>query len=722
MKRVIQRKAKQGICDELLSASDSLKKRKRASQDIGNKTRTSAAMLGLALSFGASGSILSCHNKRAVATEPPSEGISSVQEELEENFSTQALAEPTVQTFAHVIREGETLWTLADYYSLSSETVAKVNGFENDVVLSVGQTVQIPHTARIPPEPVPQPVEVSAVVEEQAVVDQLDPSEENLSVEATEVAVNNNLAHIQVKATTVDISQKILDKHSSLDSKPSAESFTVVEQNSVINEIDSEVIEQAEIAIKPSANSNASQGAVSEVEILREMGHQVTDSSSLDAPALDATVSVSIDQPLLVGEPIAFSTLEDEPRATPALTIPGASLQPVVVPNVPETHQIQAGETLASIAQRYGISTQQLATANGIRNPNRIFAGRVLNLPDSVSLGADPVSVPTGENVVAALDTAIATRSLEQAIGSGEQDVQVAAIVPESDAVRSSDFYVQRLLSEIETISADYRQSSPGLPTTVNIAAVVPSLDSNGVYSPVDTAATADAGATLVDEEELLGDSDTAETEVQIAASVINPQFPSDGETAAEPITQPTVLPEATVEFEETQLLAAAPLGSENYVPLSEPVTGRMVSPSLPPLLAPDNYLPTVPTQFNGYIYPAQGTLTSGYGWRWGRMHRGIDVAAPIGTPIVAAAPGVVEFAGWNSGGYGNMVDIRHSDGSRTRYAHNNRNLVRVGQQVSQGEQIAEMGSTGYSTGPHVHFEIHLPEQGTVNPIAYLSR
>jgi murein DD-endopeptidase MepM/ murein hydrolase activator NlpD len=103
-------------------------------------------------------------------------------------------------------------------------------------------------------------------------------------------------------------------------------------------------------------------------------------------------------------------------------------------------------------------------------------------------------------------------------------------------------------------------------------------------------------------------------------------------------------------------------------------------------------------------------------------MHRGIDIAAPTGTPIYAAAAGVVEHAGWNSGGYGNMVEIRHPDGSMTRYAHASRIHVRSGDEVEQGAQIADIGSTGYSTGPHLHFEVHLPSQGTVNPMAYLSR
>lgn len=119
-------------------------------------------------------------------------------------------------------------------------------------------------------------------------------------------------------------------------------------------------------------------------------------------------------------------------------------------------------------------------------------------------------------------------------------------------------------------------------------------------------------------------------------------------------------------------------------------------------------------------VWPARGSLSSRYGRRWGRMHQGIDIAGPTGTPIVAAAEGVVVASGYSSGGYGNVVDIQHADGSLTRYGHNSRLLVGVGQQVKQGQNIAEMGSTGRSTGPHLHFEYHTGSGYAVNPIAYL--
>ncbi len=121
-----------------------------------------------------------------------------------------------------------------------------------------------------------------------------------------------------------------------------------------------------------------------------------------------------------------------------------------------------------------------------------------------------------------------------------------------------------------------------------------------------------------------------------------------------------------------------------------------------------------------GWIWPAQGVFSSGYGWRWGRMHKGIDVANNVGTPIVAAQSGQVVSSGWNEGGYGYMVEIRHPDGTLTRYAHNSRLAVRAGDLVNQGQVISYMGSTGRSTGPHLHFEIHPPGQGAVNPLQFL--
>ena len=146
------------------------------------------------------------------------------------------------------------------------------------------------------------------------------------------------------------------------------------------------------------------------------------------------------------------------------------------------------------------------------------------------------------------------------------------------------------------------------------------------------------------------------------------------------------------------------------------------VSPQLPQLTA-SAYLPDVQDYglSTGYIWPADGVFMSGFGWRWGRIHAGIDIAAPIGTPILAAASGVVDYSSWNDGGYGNMIDIRHADGTITRYAHMNELYVKEGQTVDQGQTIGAMGSTGFSTGPHLHFEIRPNGGSAIDPMSFLA-
>jgi murein DD-endopeptidase MepM/ murein hydrolase activator NlpD len=119
-------------------------------------------------------------------------------------------------------------------------------------------------------------------------------------------------------------------------------------------------------------------------------------------------------------------------------------------------------------------------------------------------------------------------------------------------------------------------------------------------------------------------------------------------------------------------------------------------------------------------IWPSEGVITSRFGWRWGGSdwHPGIDVAADSGTPIVATAAGVVVASGWN-GGYGRQVIVDHGYGITTSYAHNSENAVSVGQKVKKGQLVAYMGSSGFSTGPHVHYEVKV--NGTaVNPAGFM--
>jgi lipoprotein NlpD len=115
-------------------------------------------------------------------------------------------------------------------------------------------------------------------------------------------------------------------------------------------------------------------------------------------------------------------------------------------------------------------------------------------------------------------------------------------------------------------------------------------------------------------------------------------------------------------------------------------------------------------------IWPTAGQISQTFH----RYHEGLDIAGPAGTPILAARNGTVTMAGWDDWGLGNAIVLQHQDGSRTVYGHNQRLFVRVGQSVYQGQTIAEMGSTGNSTGPHLHFEVRPNGRDPVDPLGFL--
>jgi murein DD-endopeptidase MepM/ murein hydrolase activator NlpD len=133
-----------------------------------------------------------------------------------------------------------------------------------------------------------------------------------------------------------------------------------------------------------------------------------------------------------------------------------------------------------------------------------------------------------------------------------------------------------------------------------------------------------------------------------------------------------------------------------------------------------DSYSPpsdTTPSAA-GLIWPVNGPVTSPFGMRWGRMHEGIDIGVPYGTPIHAAASGRVIYAGWMEG-YGNLTAIDHGRGLSTAYGHQSSIGVSVGQTVTQGQVIGYVGCTGHCFGPHLHFEVRINGR-PVDPLGYL--
>lgn len=173
----------------------------------------------------------------------------------------------------------------------------------------------------------------------------------------------------------------------------------------------------------------------------------------------------------------------------------------------------------------------------------------------------------------------------------------------------------------------------------------------------------------------------------------------------------------AGISVNQYQALSADSRTLHEFVPVQH--SEGQSAPAVAAMTRSQNKLATTPS-----IWPVSGGVTSAYGWRnspWGggrELHPGIDIANNMDTPVVATADGkVVRSEG--SEGYGNIVEIDHGNNISTIYGHNSRILVQAGQDVRKGQVIAYLGSTGKSTGPHVHYEIRV--NGTaVDPLSYL--
>ncbi|NJN30597.1 MAG: peptidoglycan DD-metalloendopeptidase family protein [Synechococcales cyanobacterium RM1_1_8] len=371
---------------------------------------------------------------------------------------------------------------------------------------------------------------------------------------------------------------------------------------------------------------------------------------------------------------------------------------------------------------------QSLAAANGISDPDLIFVGQNLRLPSGANIAPANIASATGQpgaNQVQVANPVVAS-------APAPISPAPASPAPVAQADGSVD-YVDSLLDEIRSLRQKYRSEAQA-----NLAAApkasAPEASAATQAAATQTAAT-QAAATQAAATEATVAVQPAPRPAAAArplAAPLPPRTVSPAAGLASPQSAPApsvaVLPGGggpikvtrplteRVAQGEPQLFAAASLGSDAYEPLAQSLLRQSVAPGLPPLSS-EPYLPDQAS--TGFIWPAQGILTSGYGWRWGRMHKGIDIAADTGTPIVAAASGTVTYSGW-ADGYGNLVEITHPNGTVTLYGHNNRNVVREGDRVRQGQHIADMGSTGRSTGPHVHFEIIPSGQGAVNPAAFL--
>jgi murein DD-endopeptidase MepM/ murein hydrolase activator NlpD len=512
---------------------------------------------------------------------------------------------------------------------------------------------------------------------------------------------------------------------------------------------------------------------------VQENASQATTSSTL-SPQLETvtdTRKANLISRLKQATATNVPTLATEPTAvvptpvTPVLE-PTAASPTLVALSTTVRYQVKRGDTLAAIARAYGTSISELVKANNLTDPNQLQVDQKLIVPKAQAKNPStaaaataysqtfnwnstskvvntntnsviannnvpmigvwqqtssqmPVQTPVTTNYTPtniAVPIAMQTSNIrgiggDTPLPKATNNTRLARQEDDTNTSTKSNQGLRSLQAEIEKLRAKYRSQQPGNSAVTEKTTDTAALQSSqpnpneNVTLPIPVAKPNNAPAPLIQrsvsipvpQARVLNNSQPFKPSfaTQTTNEPINPEFQSNRGTK---VSTPSM-----------DVDASRSLGVRR---------GTKVSPALPPLASVDIYLPKpieeiTPTS-TGYIWPAKGVLTSGYGWRWGRMHKGIDIANGTGTQIVAAAAGVVEKAGWNKGGYGKLVDIRHSDGTLTRYAHNSKILVRAGQQVQQGQPISLMGSTGFSTGPHLHFEIHSSGKGAVNPIAFL--
>ncbi len=593
-----------------------------------NKSLKSAAMLGLALSVGASGALPQGEAIAAMpasATPATTEAFSSDSSDHVKASanSTETAAAQQIVAY-HTVETGESLWQIAQQHRVGLRELKGANALPPETSIRIGQVLKVPSRDT-------QAADASSELVARVTADEPAIAESDSSSRA------NKLSRL----------------HNTI--SPTAKESLLIAQSA-------------------------------------EAGSPQTQALQTEASATEPTA-------------ISIEIANAPPQASPVASTTAPVVTALAAPAPASHYRVQVGDTLNTIASSLGTTSSELIRANALANPNVILVGDTLRVPASATRTSTPIArkpvtpilvaesaqpTDSGQRLMYLRETAVRpeTARMLESMPSAAPDVPASvgreeatannSLGSQSNSAESIDPYVENLLEEVQQVRTQSAQISE-------------------IDASQESAVEADSA--------LLARTERPAIRPSLAERVRRTSAPAAAPAAAESAG--------------ADLLAAAPISPDAYIPAQRSASPQVVSPDMPILPEAGEFLPEVPNYFDGFIWPTQGTLTSGYGWRWGRMHRGVDVAGPVGTPIVAAGTGVVEQAGWNSGGYGNLVEIRHPDGSLTRYAHNSRLSVSSGQAVKQGQKIAEMGSTGYSTGPHLHFEVH-QSNGAVNPIAYL--
>lgn len=700
------------------------------------QVNTPVTMLGLALSVGASASLVSVPGSALAAEGSAILVLPAASGTLQESapaFSPVA-ADGSATTY-YTVNDGDSLWQIAASHQADVNSIKAANGISHDDILRAGQVLRLPTEQSLAFNDVEAP---RFALSSEGLVGSVGGDIPTLEIESSDVP-----------ALSLDTAAADLENPEALEDLENLQSDTLALADSEALELADEMAEPDEQLIAEAMPSESAESWTSaavlepqtavipaELEVTEEPTAEQPaplaaapdtpwQDASAQALALESSSSESASAAEVKSQGAVATTATSEqavaeaaPSTAPAATTTASTSalpMSLALHDTPSRSQIPTAVSaspsqppVSSLVEPPTVSSSALSVAEG--NITLAEDGAATSLEVASSSQLAPTADPGTEAVSP-------TRSREEVIQDHLARIREsngATINREAlnERIRQARQELERSRNEVSTTPASAPSSSSSRTVSSSLARSTPEVAAPAISLPFErtTQASRSQAWTVTDAAVEVATSDTNDDSAQVAV------LPQSTTTEADAANREVSLPN----FEGDRLLAAAPLGADAYRPFPSVPTGQMVSPGMPMLPGSEEFLPDAPARFNGYVWPTRGTFTSGYGWRWGRMHRGIDVAGPVGTPIVAAASGTVVRSGWNSGGYGNLVDIRHPDGSLTRYAHNSRLLVREGEQVRQGQQIAEMGSTGYSTGPHLHFEIHLPGTGTVNPMAYL--
>ncbi|MDZ7995662.1 MAG: peptidoglycan DD-metalloendopeptidase family protein [Nostoc sp. EfeVER01] len=731
---------------------------------VNSRVRTKAAMIGLAISMGATSLLVTRQSDQAQAAVP--------------------VGSQKATSTIPAVPDTEVKFTST---KLESQAVSAASVPENPVIVEPTAVSQVPG---LEAKWQVAASGISLQVPASNTFSQTNAGYKNSTYLKPQVAqgLNNTLAETSFP-TVNNLSDYSADSVDNTNASLTAQPQTVATSTAVNSEINAQLKAQQEFALnRLQEKSNRLRKSLAQLQSGETKNLSQADialvqpTTVVEKTALPAQSDTSSD----VSQANLISRLKQ--KAQTSASVPAA---PIVIASSAHTaYEVKPGDTLAAIASRYNTSVSELVKANNLNNPNELRISQKLVIPavqiPAVQVEATVASQPTfvepsktpkvatsplnigsansylpsspsptiADNNSVAVPTPVTVQiqansatELETAPPTAKSygvggDIPVPQAFAEMQQPKTPANRVARvnnnnndrlrgLQAEIQRLQQKYRAQQsgnlvvPAAAIEANNAAMLTPISTPNNFSVPKPASRPNSVAIPI----------PVPTPIRANYSVqpIKPQF----RTTVRPTeaVNPEFLPNLgsasqwTPSRTQSATRVTTPSVRVNASDSLGKMRGTTVSPQvLPPLAAVDQYLPrpidelTPPPSSStlAYTWPAKGTLTSGYGWRWGRMHKGIDVANSTGTPVVASAEGTILKAGWNNGGYGNLVEIRHPDGSTTRYAHNSKILVQPGQEVNQGETIALMGSTGHSTGPHTHFEIHPSGKGAVNPIAML--